>query len=123
MPVRVLLADDSVSIRKLVEFTLKSKGFLVSSVEDGLAAFELLAKDPFDVIVLDINMPHMDGFELLKRIKADEAYASIPVIMLTTESQDEDRLKAADLGATAYLVKPFKPTQLLVLVERMTSKG
>lgn len=116
---RILSADDSASIRKLVEFTLKSKGFQVSSAEDGKEALELLARGPFDAIILDINMPRMDGFELLKRIRAESGYASIPVIMLTTEGQEEDRQKAMDLGASAYIVKPFKPTQLLGLVEEI----
>jgi len=119
MPKRILVADDSPSIRKLVEFTLKSKGIQQSSAEDGREALELLAKGRFDAIVLDINMPRMDGFELLKTIKADDAYASIPVIMLTTEGQEEDRQKAMDLGANEYIVKPFKPTQLLQLVEKV----
>ncbi len=118
MKKKILSVDDSPSVRKLVEFTLKSKGFQVSSAEDGLAALELMAKEQFDAIVLDINMPRMNGLEFLEKVKADDVYAPIPVIMLTTEGQEEDQDKAMDLGATAYIVKPFKPTLLLRIIDK-----
>jgi two-component system chemotaxis response regulator CheY len=118
MKKKILSVDDSPSVRKLVEFTLKSKGFQVASAEDGLAALELMAKEQFDAIVLDINMPRMNGLEFLEKIKADDVYAPIPVIMLTTEGQEEDQDRAMDLGATAYIVKPFKPTLLLRIVDK-----
>ena len=116
MKKKILSVDDSPSVRKLVEFTLKSKGFQVASAEDGLAALEIMANEQFDAIVLDINMPRMNGLEFLEKVKSNEVYASIPVIMLTTEGQEEDQDKAMDLGAMAYIVKPFKPTLLLRMV-------
>ncbi|MFC1811686.1 response regulator [Thermodesulfobacteriota bacterium] len=116
MKKKILSVDDSPSVRKLVEYTLKSKGFQVSSAQDGLAALEIMANEQFDAIVLDINMPRMNGLEFLEKVKSNEVYASIPVIMLTTEGQEEDQDKALDLGATAYIVKPFKPTLLLRIV-------
>lgn len=119
MKKKMLTVDDSPSVRKLVEFTLKAKGFQVISAEDGQEALELMAKEQFDGIILDINMPRMNGLEFLKKIKADDANLSIPVIMLTTEGQDDDKDKAVSLGATAYIVKPFKPTQLLSLLEKI----
>ena len=119
MTKRMLTIDDSPSVRKLVEFTLKAKGYEVSSAGDGQEALELIAKKQFDAIILDINMPRMNGFEFLQKIRADEAYASLPVVMLTTEGQGEDKDKAIELGATAYIVKPFKPTQLLSLLEKI----
>lgn len=119
MKKRMLIVDDSPSVRKLVEFTLKAKGFQVSSAGDGQEALELAAKEQFDAIILDINMPRMNGFEFLHKMRADVAYASIPIIMLTTEGQDEDKDKAVELGATAYIVKPFKPTQLLAFLEKI----
>ena len=118
MKKKILSVDDSPSVRKLVEFTLKSKGFQVASAEDGLAALEIMANEQFDAIVLDINMPRMNGLEFLEKMKSNDAYASIPVIMLTTEGQEEDQDKALDLGATAYIVKPFKPTLLLRIVDK-----
>jgi len=118
MKKKILTVDDSPSVRKLVEFTLKSKGFQVASAEDGMAALEIMANEQFDAIVLDINMPRMNGLEFLEKMKSNDVYASIPVIMLTTEGQEEDQDKAMDLGATAYIVKPFKPTLLLRIVEK-----
>jgi two-component system chemotaxis response regulator CheY len=119
MEKRILSIDDSPSVRKLVEYTLKSKGFQAASAENGQQALELMAEEKFDAIILDINMPRMDGLEFMKRMRANDAYASIPVIVLTTEGQEADKDKAMELGATAYIVKPFKPTQLLSLVEGM----
>jgi len=119
MTKKMLTVDDSRSVRKMVEFTLKAKGFQVSSAGDGQEALELMAKDQFDAIILDINMPIMNGLEFLQTIRSNDAFASIPVVMLTTEGQDEDKDKAISLGATAYIVKPFKPTQLLSLLEKI----
>ena len=116
---KMLTVDDSPSVRKLVKFTLKAKGYEASSAGDGLEALDLLKQEVFDAIILDINMPRMNGLEFLRTIKADDQYAGMPVIMLTTEGQDEDKDKAVALGATAYMVKPFKPTQLLMLLEKI----
>ena len=116
---KMLTVDDSPSVRKLVKFTLKAKGYQVSSAGDGAEALDLVKQEDFDAIILDINMPRMNGLEFLKHIKANDQYASIPVIMLTTEGQDDDKDKAVALGATAYMVKPFKPTQLLTLLEKI----
>jgi len=118
MKKKILSVDDSPSVRKLVEFTLKSKGFQVASAQDGVAALEIMANEKFDAIVLDINMPRMNGLEFLEKVKSNDVYASIPVIMLTTEGQEEDQDKAMDLGAIAYIVKPFKPTLLLRIVDK-----
>jgi two-component system chemotaxis response regulator CheY len=122
MSKKLLTVDDSPSVRKMVQFTLQAKGFKVGSAADGQEALELLANESFDGIILDINMPRMNGLEFLKKIRSEEQYAKIPVIMLTTEGQDEDKDKAVSLGATAYIVKPFKPTQLLGLLERIFSE-
>ncbi|MDY6972639.1 MAG: response regulator [Thermodesulfobacteriota bacterium] len=115
----ILSVDDSPSVRKLVEFTLKSKDFQVTSAEDGQEALEFMAEEHFDAIILDINMPRMNGLKFLQKIRSDDDHASIPVIMLTTEGQEEDREKAMALGATAYIVKPFKPTQLLSILGKI----
>ena len=121
MSKKLLTVDDSPSVRKMVQFTLQAKGFEVGSAADGQEALEMLASESYDGIILDINMPRMNGLEFLKQIRSEEQYSDIPVIMLTTEGQDEDKDKAVSLGATAYIVKPFKPTQLLGLLERIFS--
>ena len=119
MSKRILTVDDSPSVRKMVEFSLKSKGYDMGSAGDGVEALELLEQEQFDAIVLDVNMPRMNGLEFLEKIKNHDVFAAIPVIMLTTEGQDEDRDKAMALGATAYIIKPFKPTQLLSLLDEL----
>ncbi len=119
MAKKILAVDDSSSIRKMVEFTLKSRGFKVTTAVDGQEALEFLAREIPDALILDINMPRMDGFEFLKKIKSDEAYSAIPVMMLTTEGQDEDRDTAQALGAGHYIVKPFKPSELIAAVEKL----
>lgn len=118
---KVLAVDDSSSIRKMVEFSLKSKGFQVTTAVDGQEALELLAKDKPDVIILDINMPRLDGFGFLKKIKAEAANAAIPVLMLSTEGQEADMETAASLGATHYIVKPFKPSELIAAIEKLVT--
>ncbi len=123
MEKKILAVDDSTSVRKLVEFTLKSKGFQVISAEDGQEALELLKKDRFDAIILDINMPRMDGLQFLQKMRPNDAYGSIPVIVLTTEGLEADRDRAMELGATAYIIKPFKPTQLLGVVDEMLTSS
>nr|QIV52806.1 response regulator [uncultured bacterium] len=119
MSKKILTIDDSPSVRKMVQFTLQAKGFRVGSAADGQEALQLLETEEFDGIILDINMPRMNGLEFLKIFRSLEKYSDVPVIMLTTEGQDEDKDLAVSLGATAYIVKPFKPTQLLGLLERI----
>jgi len=117
MSKKILTVDDSPSVRKMVEFSLKSKGYTMGAAGNGLEALELLNQEPFDAIILDVNMPKMNGLEFLEKRLENNEIADIPVIMLTTEGQDEDRDKAISLGATAYIIKPFKPSQLLDLLE------
>ena len=119
----ILTVDDSPSVRKMVEFTLKAKGYGMEGAENGVAAYERLQEEEFDAIILDINMPQMNGLEFLEKIKQEPRFASIPVIMLTTEGQEGDKNKSLSLGATVYIVKPFKPTQLLSLVADVLPKS
>ncbi len=121
MTKKILAVDDSPSVRKLVEFSLKRGGFLVTTAQDGQEALDVIVRDIFDAVILDVNMPRLDGFEFLRRIKANDALASIPVIMLTTEGHETDKERAREFGATAYLVKPFKPTMLLELMDEVLS--
>lgn len=118
---RILAVDDSPSVRKLVEFTLRRDGFLVTTAQDGQEALEIIVKEAFDLIILDINMPRLDGLEFLRRIKAEDSLVAIPVVVLTTENYDKDKDEAIKLGAIAYIAKPFKPTALLELVKDLTS--
>jgi len=117
----ILIVDDSQSVRKMVEFALKSRSYEVVAAEDGQQALEFLPERQFDLVVLDINMPRLDGLSFLEIIREKESYASLPILMLTTEGQDSDRDRALALGATNYMVKPFKPTELLENVANLLS--
>lgn len=113
MTVTILAVDDSKAVRNMVESVLRSEQYAVVTATDGIEALEALEREPCDLVVLDINMPHMDGLALLKTIRERAEWAKLPVLMLSTEGQESDRNKALALGATDYLTKPFKPAQLL----------
>jgi two-component system chemotaxis response regulator CheY len=115
----ILAVDDSRSVIKMVEFALKSRGYAVTTAEDGEAALAALRQTAFDLLVLDINMPCLDGLALLQIIRAKDEWRALPVVMLTTEGQEADRDRALALGATAYMTKPFKPSDLLDRVARL----
>jgi DNA-binding response OmpR family regulator len=119
----ILIVDDSTSVRKMVESALRFKGYAVVATADGLEALEALERERFDLLVLDINMPRMDGLALLKAVRGRAEWAGMPVLMLTTEGQGSDRDQALALGATDYMVKPFKPTQLLERVAAALASG
>ncbi|HEX21356.1 MAG TPA: response regulator [Actinobacteria bacterium] len=114
----ILVVDDSLSIRKMVEYILHSKGYLTATAKDGQEALEKLVRYPYQLVILDINMPRLDGFGLLKWLRADKRLAGIPVIMLTTENKVSDKAKALELGANCYLNKPFKPSELLKSIHK-----
>ncbi len=118
---KILVVDDSSSVRKMVEYALKSRGYAVVGAEDGENALEILGREGFDLMILDVNMPRMDGLTLLQFIRARGEWQTLPVMMLTTEGQESDRERALAMGATAYLTKPFKPTELLALVASLLS--
>ncbi len=117
----VLVVDDSTSVRKMIEFALKARGYTATSAEDGQVALENLEREAFDLVILDINMPRLDGLSLLKIIRESPEWKDTPVMMLTTEGQAADRDQAMALGATAYIVKPFKPTELLAQVAELVT--
>ncbi len=109
----ILVVDDSPSVRNLVAFALKARGHAVVAVTDGVEGLEALQRAPFDLVVLDINMPRLDGVSLLQLLRARTEWAKLPVLMLTTEGLESERDRALALGATDYMIKPFKPTELL----------
>jgi len=118
----ILAVDDSPSVLKMVEFALRTRGHEVTTATDGQAALESLERQRFDLLVLDINMPRLDGLSLLKLVRERDAWKDTPVLMLTTEGQDSDRDKAIALGATAYMMKPFRPNELLDRVSTMVGE-
>ena len=112
----VMIADDSMPLHTLVKVQLKEQCLSFHSVYDGAAAVSAAASVRPDVILLDVDMPHMDGFEACRRIKADPNTASIPLIFLSADSFSADKTKGLELGAVDYIVKPFRPQELIARV-------
>ena len=115
MPIDVLLVDDSAAIRKILQRVLNQAEVplgIIYEAGDGLEALEALKKNSVDLILSDINMPNMDGIQMLTAIKANEAWKSIPVIMITTEGSQAKVMEAVSLGAVGYVRKPFTADQI-----------
>jgi len=111
----VLIVEDSATMRLLIASTLERLGVPLKIIEapSGFEALRLLPRERYDLIVTDINMPDINGLELVSFVKGNQVYSSIPLIIVSTESSDRDREKGLGLGADAYLVKPFDPDDLL----------
>lgn len=121
MSKKVLIVDDSKTIRQQVSFTLSKGGFSVVEAEDGQDGITKLTANPdVAMIISDVNMPNMNGIEMVEAIKTAGKHGAVPIVMLTTEGSSEliERAKAA--GAKGWLVKPFKPDQLIAAVQKLT---
>jgi chemosensory pili system protein ChpA (sensor histidine kinase/response regulator) len=116
----VLIVDDSLTVRKITSRLLLREGFAVATAKDGVDALQVLAEQLPDVILLDIEMPRMDGFEFAKTVKGDTKYAGIPIIMITSRTAEKHRNRAAELGVDLYLGKPFQEDELLGHLREMT---
>lgn len=115
----IMTVDDSSSIRQMVGFTLRRAGFEVVEAVDGDDAVSQLAGTTIDMMITDLNMPNMDGIELIKQVRKKPEYKFIPIVMLTTESQEEKKQAGKTAGATGWIVKPFKPDQLLAVIKKV----
>jgi len=104
----IMVADDSPIIRKLISFALTITGYEIISVSDGMEALETLPNENIDLLITDLNMPNVDGFELIKAIRSNENYKSTPIIVLSNLSEADDIEKALEYGADSYLIKPFE---------------
>lgn len=109
---KVMVVDDSETIRRFVMFALRARGLHVVTAQDGQEALETLADTPVDLVITDLNMPKLDGYSLVRALRADGDYHSLPVIILSSLSGREDIDRGMDLGATAYLTKPFDETRI-----------
>ena len=116
----VLICDDDPLLVDLVRYRLAARGWQVVVARDGGEALERLAKATPHAVVLDAMMPVLDGYELLRRLRAAPATAETPVIMLTARKQESDVLRALELGASDYMVKPFIPEELVARLARLT---
>jgi two-component system chemotaxis response regulator CheY len=115
----IMTADDSASVRQMVAFTLRQAGYEVVEAEDGQAALDELDRRPVDMLITDLNMPRLDGIELIRQTRSKNQFKFIPIIMLTTESQEEKKQEGKSSGATGWIVKPFRPEQLLGVVKKV----
>jgi len=114
----VLVVDDSETVRQVLQLTLSNAGFDVIEAEDGDDALEKLVSSPaVDMLITDLNMPNMDGLELIRKIRDDGKHRFTPIVMLTTESSEEKKRAGREAGASGWIVKPFKPEQLLKVVK------
>ncbi|NTU61661.1 MAG: response regulator [Caldiserica bacterium] len=119
---KILVVDDSLSMRKILQLDLTDSGFQAKTAASGLEALDLIEKEDFDLMVLDIEMPEMDGFELMSIIKDDPRFAGIPNMIITSRSGQKHRSKAFELGASAYLVKPYDQQLFLETVNKLVGK-
>jgi len=120
MPMATILAvDDSASMRQMVTFTLKGAGYDVQEASDGSEALSIAKTRKFDLVLTDVNMPVMDGIELVTELRKLGDYKFVPVLMLTTESAGDKKMAGKQAGATGWIVKPFNPEQLLNTIKKV----
>lgn len=115
----ILAVDDSASIRQMVSFTLKSAGYDVVEAVDGMDGLEKAKSRSVNLVLTDQNMPRMDGLTLIKNLRGMPQYASVPILMLTTESSDAMKSQGRAAGATGWLVKPFDPRKLVDVIRKV----
>ncbi len=114
----ILTVDDSASVRQMVRFTLSEAGYTVLEAVDGQDALAMLTQ-PVHLVITDLNMPRLDGIGLIRAIRANPSRKGLPILMLTTESQDTRKQEGKAAGATGWIVKPFTPQQILAVVKRV----
>jgi len=119
VPKTILTVDDSPSMRMLLRVALGDLGFAVTAAEDGIQALDRLDEALPDLLITDINMPRLDGFGLIERVRAQPRCRHLPILVLTTESTPEKRQRARAAGATGWIVKPFHPESLAAAIRRV----
>lgn len=116
----IMVVDDSASVRQMVSFTIKNCGYTVVEAQDGQDAYtKMSSTGQVSMIITDLNMPNMDGIELIKKVRLHPSYKFVPIIMLTTESQETRKVEGKQAGATGWIIKPFKPEQLMAVVKKV----
>lgn len=115
----IMTVDDSSSVRQMVSFTLKQQGYEVVEALNGAEALRKLGQGMIDMLITDINMPEIDGISLIKKVRDNPSYRFIPIIILTTEAEPEKKAAAKAAGATGWIIKPFRPDQLVSSVRKV----
>lgn len=121
--VEVVVADDDVDIRELVEFKLTQSGYHVRACANGIEALEAIRRDPPDLAVLDVMMPGLSGIDVLREIRADEALRDVRVVLLTARSRETDVDMGFSTGADDYLIKPFSPRELVHRIAALVARS
>jgi two-component system chemotaxis response regulator CheY len=121
MPKQALVVDDCAVTRKLVALYLRKAGFGSVQAENGLEALEKLAQESVDLVITDLNMPRMDGLALTKSLRSEIQYARLPIVMLTTETEETERDKGLEAGVSVYLTKPVTQERLDEVVKTLTA--
>lgn len=119
MAVKILVCDDERSIVRLIQVNLERQGWEVITAYDGKDGLEKIMSEQPDIIVLDVMMPYMDGFEVLKNLRREPSTQKLPVVMLTAKAQDKDVFEGYHYGADVYLTKPFNPMELVTFIKRI----
>ena len=115
----VLCVDDSASMRQMVRLTLAGGGYTVVEAVDGCDGLAKAQSAPVDLVITDLNMPNMDGLAFIRALRAVHGYKGVPIVFLTTESDDDKKAQAKSAGATAWVVKPFQPDRLLAVAKKV----
>lgn len=119
-----LIVEDSPMMRQLLVFAMsRVKNMAIVEADDGVDALKKLNAAKFDIIITDINMPIMDGLKLVKRVRSDAVYKDVPIVIITTEGAEEDRQRALQLGANAYITKPIQAPQVISTVKELLGIG
>lgn len=115
----ILTIDDSASIRQMVALTLSSAGYTVIEAHDGADGYAKAIANPVDAVLTDLNMPVLNGIEFIRKYRAHPSSKGVPIVLLTTESDEELKRQAKEAGATGWIVKPFKQDQLLAVIKKV----
>ena len=121
MAKKIRRVDDSASVRQMVTFALEAAGYQTAQASDGKEALALLKTTPVDMIVTDLNMPNLNGIDLIKQVRALPNFKFVPIVLLTTESEDAKKAEGKAAGATGWIVKPFNPVKLVDAVRRVAA--
>jgi two-component system chemotaxis response regulator CheY len=117
-----LIVDDSASMRQLIAFTIKDAGYDVLLAENGKDALEKMSHAKVDMVITDLNMPEMDGITFIRELRGKADYKFVPIVMLTTESQEAKKQEGRAAGASGWIVKPFSPSQLMDVVKKFVKE-
>ncbi|HHW20797.1 MAG TPA: response regulator [Thermodesulfovibrio thiophilus] len=119
---KVLVVDDDKTTRKMISLILNSKGYEVVTAENGIEALQKLGIEDINLILTDMNMPYMDGIELVKQIRSSQERSNIPIVMITTEADEEEKRKAFEAGVDDYLVKPTTSEEISQSIKKILKK-